>query len=389
MRSFNGVFADRPTTIFTVMSALAIKHNAVNLGQGFPDGEGPDWIRKRAAEALLDGPNQYPPMTGIPELRQSIAQHNKRFYGLDIDPNSEVIVTSGATEALADCFLALLTPGDEAIILEPAYDSYAPMIEASGATPIFVKLTPPNWEIDFASLEGAFSDRTKLVVINSPHNPIGRVLSDAALEKLATLLEKHDALAVCDEVYEHIIFDQAHLPLMCLPGMRKRAIRIGSAGKTFSLTGWKVGYITADKELAEVIAKAHQYVTFTTLPATQIAVAEGLQAEQVYFDDLAKDLKDRRDFLASGLEGAGFSLLPCDGTYFLTADISAFGYSGTDFEFCCKLTEEAGVAAVPISSFYAEESEDVPQHYIRFCFAKDFAVLEEAIKRLKEYAVAR
>ena len=382
----NKIFANEPVTIFTVMSAMANEHGAINLGQGFPDGNGPDWIRKAAAEAIVDGPNQYPPMAGLPELRQAVAQQNKRFYGLDVDWESEVIVTSGATEALADCFLALINPGDEVVIIEPAYDSYAPFIRALGATPVFVQLSPPDWHMNEQALRQAFSEKTKLIVINTPMNPTGKVFSSAELSLIADLLIEYDAYAVCDEVYEHLIFeDHKHIPIMALPDMYERCIRIGSAGKTFSLTGWKIGYITAAKQNAEVIAKAHQYTTFTTVPALQKAIAEGLNTENQYFDALAGDMQGMRDFLRQGLEQLGFNLLPCHGTYFLTADFSSFDFSGSDISFCEYLTKEAGVAAIPVSVFYDPGSLDIPTNLIRFCFCKDKQILEQALERLRRF----
>ncbi|MBI1261860.1 MAG: aminotransferase [Rhizobiales bacterium] len=383
MRAANKVFAGLGTTIFTVMSALAMAHEAINLGQGFPDDEGPDDIRAAAAKAIVEGPNQYPPMMGLPVLRQAVAAANKRFYGLDVDWQREVLVTSGATEALADCLLALLEPGDEAIILDPSYDSYRPIIEAAGAKAVAVALTPPDWTLPMEALEKAFSPRTKLLLINSPMNPTGRVFSREELTALAGLVQHHDAYVVCDEVYEHLVFSgHSHIPLMTLPGMRERCLRVGSAGKTFSLTGWKIGYVTGPAALIEVVAKAHQFVTFTTPPALQSAIAYGLGKGDDYFVGLAAALEAKRDLLARGLVAAGFELLQTDGTYFITADIRSLGFNGTDEDFCREITINAGVAAIPLSAFYPAGSPQAPRQLVRFCFCKQDSILIEASRRL-------
>ncbi|MHA1599126.1 MAG: aminotransferase, partial [Alphaproteobacteria bacterium] len=321
MKPANSVLSSYGTTIFTVMSQLALDHDAINLGQGFPDTDGPLDIRERAAAALIDGPNQYPPMLGMPELRQAVAGANKRFYGLDVDWRTEVMVTSGATEALADCILGLINPGDEVVMIEPLYDSYLPMVRRAGGVPKLVRMSPPGWELPRDGLAAAFSDNTKMILLNSPHNPAGKVFDADELSFIAGLVEKHDAYAVCDEVYEHLVFDGlAHVPLMTLPGMRDRALRIGSAGKTFSVTGWKIGYITGAPELLASVAKAHQFNTFTTPPNLQLAAAYGLNKDDAYFSGLAADLGDKRSRLAAGLRGVGFEVLPSQGTYFLTVD---------------------------------------------------------------------
>jgi aspartate/methionine/tyrosine aminotransferase len=385
MKAANSVFSALGTTVFTVMSALATEHGAINLGQGFPDDEGPDDVRAAAAKAIIDGPNQYPPMMGLPALRQAVATANKRFYGLDVDWQSEVMVTSGATEALNDCLTALLNPGDEAIIFEPAYDSYRPVIEAAGAKVVAIPLEPPHWSLPMEKLEAAFSDKTKLVLVNTPMNPIGKVFTKDELGRIAALMERHDAYAVCDEVYEHLVFSgHAHVPLMTLPGMRERCLRIGSAGKTFSLTGWKIGYVTGPASLMEVVAKTHQFVTFTTAPGLQAAVAYGLGKDDAYFAGLASSLEAKRDLLAKGLKAAGFDVLPADGTYFISADFRPLRFNGTDEEFCREITVKAKVAAIPLSAFYS--LPDAPRHLARFCFCKQDAILEEASARLKAYA---
>jgi aspartate/methionine/tyrosine aminotransferase len=383
MKPPNTILSGYGTTIFTVMSALATEHRAINLGQGFPDEEGPEDIRRAAADAVLTGPNQYPPMLGLPELRQAVAAHNRRFYGLDVDWQSEVMVTSGATEALADCFLGLIEAGDEVILIEPLYDSYLPMVRRAGGDPKLVRMKPPDWVLPTAELEEAFSPKTKLIVLNAPHNPAGKVFDRSELDFIAELLQANDAYAVCDEVYEHLVFDgDAHVPLMTLPGMRERCLRVGSAGKTFSATGWKVGYITAAPPLLTAAAKAHQFVTFTTPPNLQKAAAYGLGKDDRYFQDLATGQQAKRDRLAAGLAAAGFAVLPSGGTYFLTVDFRPVGFDGGDEAFCRHITTEAGVAAVPVSAFY--QDADV-NHFARFCFCKRDHVLDEAISRLKHH----
>ena len=383
MKPENSILGSYGTTIFTVMSALAVEHGAINLGQGFPDADGPEDIRRRAADALVAGPNQYPPMMGTPELRQAVADHNRRFYGIDVDWRSGVMVTSGATEALADCLLGLIEPGDEVILMEPLYDSYLPIVRLAGAVPRLVRLEPPDWQLPRRALEAAFSDRTKLAVLNSPHNPTGKVFDRDDLAFLAELLVAHDAYAVCDEVYEHLVFDgRPHVPLMTLPGMAERCLRIGSAGKTFSMTGWKVGYVTAAPTLLTAAARAHQFITFTTPPALQAAVAYGLGKDDAYFRSLGRDLAIKRDRLSRGLAEAGFAMLRADGTYFLTADIRPLGFDGDDEAFCRHIATQAGVAAVPVGAFYRD---DGPRHYVRFCFCKSDAVLDEAVARLKRH----
>ena len=382
----NTTFANQGTTVFTVMSALAVEHGAINLGQGFPDIDGPEEIRAQAAKHLIEGPNQYPPMMGVAELRQGVADHNKRFYGLDYDWQTEIIVTSGATEALEDCFIALLNPGDEAIIIEPFYDCYLPQIEQTGARVHAVALEPEDWSLPVERLEAAFSEKTKLIVLNTPMNPASKVFTREELQVLADLLEKYDAYAVCDEVYEHLTFDgRSHLPLAALPGMRERCLRIGSAGKTFSLTGWKVGYISGPEALTSVIAKAHQFVTFTTPPALQYGIAHGLSLGDGYFSGLAAELQGKRDHLRETLERIGLPVLPCEGTYFMTADISKFGFNGTDYDFCKHITANAKVAAVPMSPFYHPDSQVKPNHLVRFCFCKKDSVMSEAADRLQEF----
>ena len=379
----NNILSEYGTTIFTTMSALAVEHQSINLGQGFPDVDGSEEVRRIAAEALMTGPNQYPPMMGVPELRQAVAEHNKRFYGLDVDWQTEVMVTSGATEALCDCFMGLLNPGDEVVLIEPLYDSYLPIIRHIGAVPKLVRVEPPHWELPRQALEEAFSDKTKLLVLNSPMNPAGKVFNEDELSFLAGLLEKYDAYAVCDEVYEHLVFDGLkHQPLMTFKGMRDRCARIGSAGKTFSLTGWKIGYITAPPAMMSAIAKAHQFVTFTTPPNLQKAVAAGLRFEDSYYQTFVNEMQAQRDVLSSGLKEVGFEVLNSQGTYFLTCDFSPLGFEGDDAAFCRHITIEAGVTAVPMGAFYQQGG---PRNFVRFCFCKQETLLQEAVSRLKRF----
>lgn len=380
MKAGNSTFSALGTTIFEVMSRLADQHKAINLGQGFPDGNGPPDIVAAAAGYLTDGWNQYPPMPGLPALRQALATHNARFYGLDVDWATETLVTSGATEALAACLFGLLEPGDEVVLFQPLYDSYAPIIRRAGAIPRFVTMKAPDWTFTEADLDAVFSDKTKLVLINNPQNPAGKVWTLDELTQLSHYVIRHDAMALCDEVYEHLVFDgRRHIPLMTLPGMRDRTLRIGSAGKTFSLTGWKVGYVTGPAPLLAPIIKAHQFLTFTTPPNLQHAVALGLNRDDAYFTGLADDMARRRDLLSAGLRAAGLVVLPCAGTYFLTVDLAASGIAMDDRAFCQHLTEKVGVAAIPISAFF---EVDAPTHLARFCFCKRDEVLEEAIRRL-------
>ncbi|MEO5375198.1 MAG: aminotransferase [Alphaproteobacteria bacterium] len=380
MKSGNTILSSYGTTIFEVMSSLAREHGAINLGQGFPEGLEPPAVMAKAAEAVMTGPNQYPSMMGIPELRQAVAAHDQRFHGLDVDWQSEVMVTSGATEALADALFGLIEPGDEVVLIEPLYDSYLPIVRRAGGTVRLVRLEPPDWELPRAALAAAFSARTKLLLLNNPTNPCGKVYTIEDLTFIAELARDHDAIVVCDEVYEHLVFDgRRHIPLMTLPDMRDRCVRICSAGKSFSLTGWKVGMVVAAPDLLRPVAKAHQYITFTTPPNLQAAVAFGLGLGDDYFTGLVHDMQGRRDTLAAGLADIGFDVLACQGSYFLTADFRALDHRGTDTEFCRRLTIDAGVAAVPVSAFY---TDDAPSHFARFCFAKSNQALDEALARL-------
>ncbi len=381
-RSYNPVFGDLGTTIFTVMSALALKSGAVNLGQGFPDEDGPASIRAEAARVLHEGPNQYPPMTGLPQLKAAVADHSARFHGLSFNPASEVLITSGATEALTASIMALAAPGDEAIIIEPAYDSYRPALEAVCANVRAIRLQPPHFKLEEAALAEVFSPRTKLLIINSPLNPVGRVLTQGELELIAAYAKRYDSYVICDEVYEHLVFDgHKHVPLMSLPGMRERCVRIGSAGKIFSLTGWKVGWVQGPAPLIGVIAKAHQFLTFTTPPALQLGIAHGLTHEMNFALNLTRALESNRDFLSRTLTAAGFQVLSSEGTYFVTAGIRNLT-NESDRDFCERMTRDGGVAAIPISAFYASGG---PTDLVRFAFCKKREILEDAAHRLQNF----
>ena len=383
MKTVNSQLAATGTTIFTIMSALATAHQSINLGQGFPDTDGPDDVIQAAIDALRDGRNQYPPMTGVAELRQAVAAANARFYGLQIDPDGEVVVTSGATEAITACLIAMLNPGDEIVLLEPLFDTYLPIVHMLGAIPRLVRLEPPNWELPRGDLAAAFGPKTKAILLNTPMNPTGKVFTAAELAYIADLVSRHDAYAVCDEVYEHLTYDDwRHIPLMTLPGLRDRCLRIGSAGKTFSLTGWKIGYVTSPAALSAIVAKAHQNLTFTTPPNLQRAVAVGLGKDDAYFAGLAAALEAKRDRLSAGLAGIGFNVLPAMGSYFVTADFAPLGFRGDDVAFCRHITEQAGVTAIPVSAFYEGEA---PGHYARFAFCKQDALLDEAVARLARH----
>ena len=386
MKPTNTILGEYGTTIFTVMSALAVEHKAINLGQGFPDTDGPADIRAAAERATQEGPNQYPPMMGLPELRQAAAAHNKAFYDLDLDWQTQSMVTSGATEALAACLFGLVEPGDEVVMIEPLYDCYLPILRRAGGVPKLVRIEPPHWELPYDALEEAFSDDTKLIMLNTPTNPAAKVYTKEELEFIAGLMEKYDAYAVCDEVYEHMTFDgKPHIPLMTLPGMAERCIKIGSAGKTFSMTGWKVGYSVGAPKLIEAMAKAHQFLTFTTPPNLQKAVAYGLNKDIEYFRSLGIDMQAKRDRLSDGLANIGFEVMASEGTYFLTTDFRPLGFNGDDTEFCKHLTTEAGVAAVPFSPFYQAGAERGVTHFARFCFCKQNDLLDAAIERLGKH----
>ncbi len=377
----NPIFSALSTSVFEVMSQLARETGAVNLGQGFPDDPGPLDVRRKAADAVVDGWNQYPPMMGLPELRQATATHYKHWQGLDLDPGSEIMVTSGATEAIAGALMALVSPGDEVVLFEPMYDAYVPLVRRAGGIPKFVTLRPPHFGLSEEALAAAFSPRTKVVLFNNPLNPTATIFSAADLDLLADFCIRHDAVAICDEVWEHVVFDgRRHVPVLARPDMRERTVKISSAGKIFSLTGWKVGLVMAAPPLMKVLAKAHQYITFTTPPNLQAAVAYGLGKEDGYFEGMRADFQRSRDRFAQGLTGLGFSVLPSVGTYFLNVDIAPLGESD-DVAFCRKLVMENGVAAIPVSAFYDQAAVKT---VVRFCFAKRDATLDAALERLAD-----
>ncbi|MFB7371127.1 pyridoxal phosphate-dependent aminotransferase [Streptomyces sp. NPDC056222] len=381
----NRRLAEFGTTIFAEMSALAVRTGAINLGQGFPDTDGPEQIREAAVRALRDGRgNQYPPGPGVPELRTAVAEHQLKRYGLAYDPDTEVLVTAGATEAIAASLLALLEPGDEVIALEPYYDSYAACIAMAGATRVPVTLRPHEgaYHLDLDELRNAVTDRTRLILLNTPHNPTGTVLTRGELTAVAELAVARDLLVVTDEVYEHLVFDDAeHVPIASLPGMRERTVTIGSAGKTFSFTGWKVGWITATPELTTAVRSAKQFLTYVSSGPFQYAVAEALRLPDTYFDDLRADLLAKRDLLSDGLAQAGFEVYRPAGTYFVTTDIRPLGESD-GFAFCRALPERAGVVAIPNAVFYDHQDQGAP--FVRFAFCKRLDVLAEAVSRLKQ-----
>ncbi|HEX8301756.1 aminotransferase [Sphingomonas sp.] len=380
----NPLYAGMGTTVFEAMSARARETGAINLGQGFADGRGPEAVLRTAARALLERSNQYPPMPGLPELRRAVADHYARHQGLNLSPE-EVIVTSGATEALAASLFATIAPGDEVICFPPLYDAYAPLIRQAGGVPVFVRLGPPEWRIDIAALEAAISPRTRVLLLNNPLNPTATMSSADELAAVAACCVAHDLIAICDEVWEHVTFDGArHLPLIGFPGMRERTIKIGSAGKIFALTGFKVGWMCAAPHLAAVLAKAHQFLTFTTPPNLQWAVAEGLQTQDDWVQAARHRFQAGRDRLRQGLEAAGLVTLPSVATYFLSVDLAASGIALGDMAFCDRLIS-AGVVAIPVSAFYPE---DPVANIVRFCFVKEAATLDAAIERIAKASFA-
>lgn len=375
----NPIYAAMPTTIFETMSALARETGAINLGQGFPDAPGPEDIRRVAAHALLNRSNQYPPMTGLPELRRAIADHYLRHQQISLDWETEVVVMSGATEAIAATILALVSPGDEVVLIEPLYDAYLPMVQRAGGVPRLIRLTPPDWTLDPAALDAVFGPATKLIILNNPVNPTGTMLPAETLEAIAARCIAHDVIAMCDEVWEHIRFGYDHLPLLALSGMRGRTVKIGSAGKIFALTGWKVGWILADAPIARAIAKAHQFLTFTTAPNLQWAVAEGLGKDEGWFEAMRAGFAASRTRLIAGLQAGGYVVLPSEATWFVSIDLPASGIALDDVTFADRMAREGGVVTIPVSAFYAEAPA---RTIVRLCYAKDDATLDEAIARL-------
>jgi len=375
----NPIYAAMPTTIFSKMSALARELGAINLGQGFPDTDkGAEDVVRAAADALLTHSNQYPPTWGIPELRQAVAAHYRHHQGLDLDWSSEVIVTSGATEALAAAIFGLVAPGDEVLLIQPLYDAYLPLVERAGGVAKLVDLKPPEWRIDPEVLKAAFGPRTRLLILNNPVNPTATMWSREDLTLLAELCVRHDVIAICDEVWEHVIFGGEHIPLITLPGMRDRTVKIGSAGKIFALTGWKVGWLIAAPPIADVVAKAHQFLTFTTPPNLQSAVAVGLAKEDSWFTSMRAGFARQRDRLNNGLTKTGYVTLPSDATWFLSIDLAASGITIDDEQFAERMLREGGVATIPMSAFYAR---DPIRSVVRLCFTKNAETIDLAIDR--------
>ncbi|MCX4731173.1 pyridoxal phosphate-dependent aminotransferase [Streptomyces sp. NBC_01363] len=380
----NRRLAEFGTTIFAEMSALAVRTGSINLGQGFPDTDGPEEIREAAVRALRDGHgNQYPPGPGVPELRTAIAEHQQRRYGLTHDPDTEVLVTAGATEAIAAAMLALLEPGDEVIAFEPYYDSYAACVAMAGGVRVPLTLRAPDFRPDLDALRDAITPRTRLLLLNSPHNPTGMVLTREELTAIAGLAVEHDLLVVTDEVYEHLVFEGEHIPLISLPGMRERTVSISSAGKTFSYTGWKVGWVTAAAPLLAAVRTAKQYLTYVSAGPFQYAIAEALRLPDAYFDSFRADLRLKRDLLGDGLRAAGFEVHRPQGTYFITTDITPFGEKDA-YAFCRALPERCGVVAIPNSVFY--DDPDAGRSQVRFTFCKRDDVLHDAVGRLRRLA---
>ena len=375
----NPLYSVMKPTIFETMSARARATGAINLGQGFPDGGAPQDVIDTAARALTKDSNQYPPMWGLPQLRSAIATHYAAHQNLDLTAD-EVIVTSGATEALAAAILAVVSLGDEVVMFQPLYDAYKPLVERAGGVARLVRLEPPHWKITAAALEAAGSARIRAIIVNSPLNPSGAMLDAAERKLLADFCIAHDAIAICDEVWEHLTFDgNTHVPLMTESGMRERAIKIGSAGKIFALTGWKVGWMCAAPPIANVLAKAHQFLTFTTPPNLQAGVAYGLAKDRSYFDEIRARNQRSRDRLVAGLTGHGYAVLPCPATWFVTVDLTASGIAMSDTQWCEWAIDTIGVAGIPVSAFY---DSDPVTNVVRLCHAKEDATLDAALARL-------
>ena len=370
----------RPT-IFAEMSALAGRTGAINLGQGFPDEDGPAAVLDAAVEAIRSGANQYPPGPGVPVLREAIAEHQRRFYGLEPDPDREVLVTAGATEAIAATLLALLEPGDEVVTFEPFYDEYGAVIALAGGRHVTVPLEPPAFAPDPERLREAVTDRTRVILVNTPHNPTGTVFDRELLQTVVELAERHDAVIVTDEVYEHLTFGPEHVPVATLPGAAERTVTISSGGKTFNTTGWKVGWLTARPELVTAVLAVKQFLTYVNAAPFQPAIAAGLRLPDAYFTGIAADLAHKRDVLSAGLRDAGFGVLPTDGTYFVVADAAPLGHPDAA-ELCRALPELAGVVGVPLAAFCRDAYADRTRSLVRFAFCKRIDVLEEAARRL-------
>jgi N-succinyldiaminopimelate aminotransferase len=368
-------------SIFAEMSALASRTGAINLGQGFPDEDGPAVVLEAARQAITNGVNQYPPGRGMPVLLDAIARHQQRFYDITVDPETEVLVTAGATEALSATLLALLEPGDEVVTFEPFYDAYGGLIALAGGVHRTVRLRSPDFQPDLDELAAVVTDRTRIILINNPHNPTGTVFSRETLELIVSLAHQHDALIVTDEVYEHLTFDASHLPVATLPGARERTVSISSGGKTFSTTGWKIGWLSAPAPIVTAILAVKQFLTYVNGAPFQPAIALGLDLPDSYFHGIAADLAAKRDLLAGGLTAAGFTLTVPQGSYFIVADAAALGHRD-GAEFCRTLPERAGVVGIPISAFCLPEHKQEYASLVRFAFCKRVDVLEEATARL-------
>ncbi|WP_457206056.1 pyridoxal phosphate-dependent aminotransferase [Nocardioides sp. P5_C9_2] len=384
MRTSSARIASVPPTIFSEMSALALRTGAVNLGQGFPDVDGPPSVIAEAVRALEGGANQYAPGIGVPVLRHAIARHQQRHYGLELDPDSEVVVTTGCTEGIAAALLGLVDPGDEVVVLEPYYDSYLAMIGFAGGVRRPVTLRAPDHRLDADELRAAITPRTRLVLLNTPHNPTGTVLTRDELQAVADVAIEHDLVVVTDEVYEHLVFDDAlstegHVPLATLPGMRERTLTLSSAGKSYSFTGWKVGWATGPRELVAAVLAAKQWLTFTSGSPLQPAVAHALDHEPDFPAQLARSLQSRRDLLVAGLADAGLTARASEGTYFATTDIGHLGWADGR-EFCLALPDVAGVVAIPAQAFYDDVEEG--RHLVRWAFCKEADVISEGVRRL-------
>ena len=370
------------TTIFGEMSALAVATGSVNLGQGFPDTDGPREVLDAAIAAINGGQNQYPPLLGVPVLRQAIVDHQQRFYGLSFAPDTEVLVTGGASEALASTMIALLDTGDEVVTFEPSYDMYAACAAMSGATIRPVTLRPPLYEADIDEVRHAITPRTKMILLNTPHNPTGKVFSRKEIQAIADLAIEHDLIVVTDEVYEHLIFDgMSHIPMAGLPGMRDRTLTISSGGKTFNTTGWKVGWVVGPAPIVTAVRTAKQYLTYVNSGPFQPAIAVGLGLSDTFFTEIANDLQAKRDRLCAGLVETGFEVFHPHGTYFVTVDIRPLRADGDGYAFCRDLPHRCGVVAIPNEVFYTDPRRG--RHLVRFAFSKRFEVLDEAVSRLK------
>ena len=364
------------------MSALAARTGAVNLGQGFPDEDGPAEVLEAARRAIADGLNQYPPGRGMPVLRDAIAAHQRRFYGIELDPETQVVVTAGATEALAATLLALVEgPEDEVVVFEPYYDSYAACVALAGATLRTVPLRAPSFQPDLGELSAAITDRTRVILVNDPHNPTGAVFGAEVRAEIARLAERHDAVIVTDEVYEHLVFDEPHVPIATLPEARDRTLTISSGGKTFRTTGWKIGWVTGSAELITAVLTVKQYLTYVNGSPFQPAIAAGLALPDAFFRDIAADMRHKADVLGAGLRAAGFEVFAPRGTYFTVADAAPLGATDAD-AFCRELPERAGVVGVPLTAFVGAPHRDAYATLVRFAACKRMEVLEDAAERL-------